>query len=953
MQHVSANAELDWDIVDHGWSAHLRADRAKGFDLTKPPLARCSLQRGADCIRFAFTFHHAILDGRSLRRLFIEAFGHDTAESPPYRSFVEWLSTRDRDGDETFWREYLDGFDTPTMLSQRAGLLKAEDHAAHAEHDVRLSPDLSGRLRELARRHDMTLNTLMQGAWGLLLAHYTGHDDVVFGATRSVRRDTVPGAEEMVGLFFNTLPVRTRPVGDRLLLDYLGELRRHAVAVRDHQHTPLMEIQRLSCVSQGRPLFDTLLTFENRLLGEALRAQGGLWSKRKFEMRRQPSYPMALVALAEPAVLLTLVHDRRFFAPDVVDCLGEHLKHLLETFVAMPEARIRDLPRMAATDKTRVLRDWNATAADFPRGLRAHEFIERHAALDPDALAISGGSRTLSYGELDVRANRVARALADRGAGREMLVGVCAERGPELVVAELGVLKSGAAYLPLDPASPTQRLAAVLAAANVRLVLADRDATPRLPDGVEVLETEKITAGPGQPLGVSVAPRNLAYVTCTSGSTGEPKFVGTEHAGLTNLITWLIRSHALTTADRTTLVANPAFDGAVMEMWPCLGAGASVHVPTRDVLLSPALLANWLASEEITVGFLPTGLAELVIDQPWPEHSKLRVLRTGGDRLHGPKRRLPFDLSNLYGPAEYTSVTTASVTGSGAAFPPLPPIGCPIDNTQTYVLDAGLTPVPIGAPGELCIAGIGLARGYIGRPAATADRFRPNPFGTPGSRMYLSGDQARHQPGGALEFLGRTDRQVQVRGFRVEPGEVEAALRAHPAVTAAVVLASPDPGGGQRLIAFAVAAGELPTAEVYDHLRASLPQHMVPARLIPMPEVPLTVNGKPDRDALLACLAEETQAPEPAQMTPLQAMIAETWGQALGARIGLHDDFFKQGGHSLHVVAATLRLGQQLEADLPAIMVVEAPTVAEYAIRLEDFLKSSVRSPGIALLARP
>lgn len=917
-QWAASQVDLPWSTIARGaLPEFLASDRARGFDLGRPPLARCALLRDNG---FVFTFHHAVLDGRSLRLLFREVLdrygehrrgghgygGHGTSEiSLPYRCFIDWLAARDDDGDEEFWRAELAGFTQPTVLSDWG---TGTAQGAHAEHDLLLSQGFSDRLRALAATHGLTLNTVFQGAWALLLGSCTGQEDVAFGAIRSVRRGTFPGAESMLGLFLNTHPVRTRVDADLPVVAVLKDLRRQALGVREHQHVPLMRVQRWAGTPPGRPLFDTVMVYEN----QALRLPGCA-----FRLHRQPSYPMAVSVFAEPSVLVKLIYDRSCFGAGQVAALAARLHRILISITSVPTGLIRDLPLLSDDERHQVLTEWNAT--DRPcAAIGVHRQVAAHAASRPDAPAVAD----LSYRELNRRANRLAHAL---GAGPGDIVAIRIPRGPALVIAELAVLKTGAAFLPLDPGFPPQHVDAVLRDAGVRTVLTEHDVDAG--------------GGPDHDPGTTVRPEDLAYVIYTSGSTGPPKGVMIPHRGVTNLAAWMRGAFGLTPADRMTLVANPAFDASVLEIWPCLASGASLHLPDEDTLLTPTALARWLTARAVTVTFLPTGLAELVIDQPWPKDAPLRVMTVGGDRLHRPARAdLPFALYNLYGPTECGVVATCDLVDPGG--PALPPIGRPIANTRAYLLDRRGRLVPVGTTGELYLAGDGLALGYLNRPELTADRFTVVPG--LGARVYRTGDLCRRRPDGRLEFLGRTDRQVKVRGFRVEPGEIEAALSAHPAVRNSAVIVT-DTG---NLAAFVVAEEATPE-DLRGHLREHLPAHMIPSTLSLVPKIPLTSNGKVDRDALPA---PSGQAPA----SGLRGRVAKIWADILGIAVpGACDDFFALGGHSLHAVATSLRLSQELQIEVPARLLFEAPVLADFGDRLAELRRAGSRPvPPIRRLAR-
>jgi amino acid adenylation domain-containing protein len=615
-------------------------------------------------------------------------------------------------------------------------------------------------------------------------------------------------------------------------------------------------------------------------------------------------------------------------------------------------------------EHTRPPEQWNATEAAFAEASCIHEVVADQAARTPDALAVSFGGRTLSYAELDRGANRLAHALQRLGVGPEVRVGVCLDRTPQLIVALLAVLKAGGAYVPLDPAYPEERLAFMLRDAGAPVLVTDDHLLARFPvlGTTTLLRMDGDASGPisepTTPPRSTVHPANVAYVIYTSGSTGLPKGVQIHHHSLMNLVAWHQREYQLTPADRATQIAGLGFDASVWEIWPYLASGASLHLPDHDVYASPRQLVNWLVRQEISLSFVPTPLAELLLDEPWPPQVKLRALLTGGDRLHRqPPDDLPFALVNHYGPTENTVVTTWGRVDAAATAEAPPPIGRPIANTQVYVLDEHGQPVPIGVPGELFIGGVQVARGYLGRPRLTAERFAPDPFSsTPGARLYRTGDRVRWRAEGTLEFLGRLDHQVKLRGFRIELGEIEAALSQHPAVREAVVVLRTDAASGPHLVAYFTChpATQPSAADLRRHLSQRLPEYMLPSRYVALARLPLSPNGKLDRAALPAPTADpdEHQREHVPPRTPTEVLLVGLWAELLGlAQVGMHDHFFELGGHSLLATQLLSRVRELFQVELPLRTLFEAPTPATLAEAIDERKDSGPehRAPSIDL----
>ncbi|HYG65086.1 MAG TPA: amino acid adenylation domain-containing protein, partial [Thermoanaerobaculia bacterium] len=618
---------------------------------------------------------------------------------------------------------------------------------------------------------------------------------------------------------------------------------------------------------------------------------------------------------------------------------------LLTAAAANPAARLADLPLMNELERRQVLGEWNDTAVAFPREMPVTRLVEARAAAAPESVAIVDGARVLTYGELNRRANRLARYLRCLDLGADRVVPILLGRSAEMVVAALAVLKAGAAYLPIDPCYPADRVAFMVEDAGASVALTRTTLAASLPSQCELALLVDLVGGAGTvweilaeesgaDLGVDIQPESLAYVIYTSGSTGRPKGVAVQHASLTNLVHWHIRSYELTAEDRGCLTAGPAFDASVWELWPCLAAGARLLVPEESVRLDATRIVEWLRREQVSVCFLPTPVTEAILGLETPELPDLRALLTGGDRLHRPAcSALPFSLINHYGPTESTVVATCGRVEAGIAHDPT--IGRPIDNIRVCLLDTTGQPVPMGVPGELCIGGGGLARGYLGRPELTAEKFVPDPFsGEAGARLYRTGDLARLLPTGELAFLGRLDHQVKVRGLRIELGEIESALTRHPLVEQAVVLVQTDRKGDQRLVAYVKVAEEPSAAELRKLLRTTLPDYMVPAAFVPLEELPLTPNGKVDRRALpeLGAAADPPRGEVEfvAPRTPLEEALAEIWREVLGIeRVGVRDRFWDLGGHSLLASKVLARVQDTFGVDLPIQILFEHPVIED------------------------
>jgi amino acid adenylation domain-containing protein len=815
----------------------LQADRSRGFELSQPPLLRIALIRLAELrYQLIITFHHIILDGWSLMVLFpevaacYEAYcqGRELqlAASPRYGDYIGWLQKQDQSLAEAYWRKVLAGYQGPVPLCvdrSRGHIVTAG--GASNEQTLSVPADTTAALRSLARRHQLTLNTLVQGAWAVLLSRYTGTDDVVFGAVVSGRPAAIDGVESMVGLFINTLPVRVSVRPDAALIPWLKQFQASQLEAREYDYSPLAKIQGWSETPRGIPLFHTLLTFQNFPAGAAARPESATVIA-KTDLFDGTDYPLSVTILPGMDLVVRIVYlVHRFDAATVSRMLG-HFHELLQQIAATPESRLGDLSLLDAAEERRALEASRGAVAEYPRDACIQQLFEAQVDRTPHAIALIAGDQRLTYDEVNRRANQLAHHLRTLGVRPESLVGICLERSAELVISILGVLKAGGAYLPIDTASPAARITwlledarpcALLTSTRLQALLQYKEIVVCLDQAGSWSAQESVH----NPVGHATA-GNLAYAIYTSGSTGWPKGVLIEHRAVVNHAVATARAYRLTPADRVLQFASPAFDVFVEELFPTLLSGAAVVLRPDEIALSLAALDELIRSHQLTVLNLPASYwHEWVSDLETSAHpppASLRLVIVGDERVL-PERWTRWlsqagtriESRNAYGPTEATVTTTIY------APPPTAddwmdwsvPIGRPIANAELYILDEALQPVPVGVPGELYAGGDGLARGYLHRPDATAAAFIPHPFRA-GARLYKTGDSGRHLPDGNIEFLGRTDNQVKVRGHRVELEEVERALAAHERVLACAVTAREDEAGRVRLVGYIVPSAPEP-----------------------------------------------------------------------------------------------------------------------------------------------
>lgn len=954
------------------------------FDLRNGPLIRAKiLILGEQEHVLLLTLHHIVGDGWSMGILWKELVLLYTAFSQnqpsplgglaiQYADYAtwqrKWMQGEIHSRQLAYWQQKLAALPAlklPTDLPRPAVL-----SYQGASHPLRFEVRTLAVLRQLSRRRGVTLFMTLLAAFQVLLRRFAQQDDIVVGTPVAGR--SRPELEPLVGFFVNTVVMRSDLSGDPSFAELLGRVRKTALEAYANQDLPfekLVEAMQPRRSLGQNPLFQ--VSFQ--LFSTPAGIESGAEAVGEATAERATSVFDLACNLVEGAETLsgTLDYSTELFKPASIARLSTHFVALVERILADPDARLSEIDRLSDPDRLIVLQRWNETRQPALISGRLPDVIAARATEAPDAIAVTDESGQYTYRELQRHAATVATRLVGAGVVRGGLVGVLLPRSIGLVAALLGVWKAGAAYLPLDPALPVERLLFMLQDAGADAVVALPPATKWLVNTglpLVLLEQDEDVEEHGTKA-IAVGTDDLAYVMYTSGSAGRPKGVEISHRGLENLVSWHLRTYGVGATDRATQVAGIAYDASAWELWPYLAAGASVHVASDLLRLSVTALAQWMVEKVITLSFLPTPLAQLFVEQRLPSQLSLRVLLTGGEKLHqGPTRPLPFEYANHYGPTEYTVVTTSAIVAAHAAVSEPsrasahpPPIGRPIHNTQLYVLDSDLNPVPIGASGELYVAGVGLARGYRRRPALTAERFLPNPYSeVPGDRFYRTGDVVRYLPEGDLEYLGRGDQQVKVRGVRIELDEIEAALVGHPEVLQAAVALSPGSDQAScRVDAYLVKrdGSRLAAMDLRRYLQRFLPEAMVPSRFFAVPHLPLTPNGKTDRAALVAGALAEQLAPgdETAPRDALEEVLAEVWGEVLELdHVGVHQDFFADlGGHSLLATQLVSRLRELLALDVPLQQVFETPSVAAFAasLRADPAQALTVQAAVDALLA--
>ncbi len=1002
--------------------AYSRADRRRGFDLAQAPLLRLALLRTADeAWELVWTHHHTLLDGWSLPILLREVFASYDALSKgkplalpatrPYRDYIRYLKELKAGDAEAFWRTALAGYAGPNALTVERQGTSAQGEETHAgernrERELWLSAECTAALQILGRTRQLTVNLLAGAAWGLVLSRYSGSADVVFGSTVSGRPPALRGAEEMVGLFINTLPVRVQVDEDRPLGEWLAAFQAQQADLRQYEHTPLVQIQGWSDVPRDTPLFDTLMVFENYPTDKALAQQ--LSPKGSSELRltavkslEQTNYPLTFVAgvgstSAGPALMLKISYDPARFDDATIGRMLGHLQTLLE---AMPQGLDRPvgaLPFLTATERSQILA-WNDTGRVMEgANRRISDLVAEQAQRTPAAPAVAwdgadGQPAELSYAGLDARANGVAGQLQAAGVQPSAIVALYMERSPELVIGLLAVMKAGGAYLPLDPAYPPERIAFMLADSGAGVVLT----RPHLENALETAVARAgtrpavLTLADAQllPSAGSIAcratPEDPVYIIYTSGSTGTPKGVLVPHRALSNLAPAVAEAYLIGAGDRMLQFISPSFDAAGEQFWPPLISGATIVVPgeERDRLGQP--LAKFCERHRITHVHMAAPVWHQWTDDLAASSRRLafplKTVVVGGEPPSPERIRAwngllpaPCRFINAYGPTEATVTATLYASSSDARQPQHLPIGKPIANVQVRVVDAQMRWLPQGAAGELLIGGAGLALGYLNRSELTEARFvalpADDPLGWRGDarehapradmaaeqgrpsgrlmRFYRTGDLVRWLPDGSLAFAGRADDQVKIRGYRVEPGEIEAAIAELPGVAQVAVVGHQQPGVPTRLIAYIVPRdGPADTQALAGALATRLPDYMVPSAWVVLPELPLTPTGKLDRRRLPASESATGGAAE-RPMTADEELIAQLFAGLLGVeKVSVRDSFFALGGHSLLATRLASRIHEVFGLDVPLRALFENPTV-EGIGRVVAAARGSVSTAG-------
>jgi amino acid adenylation domain-containing protein len=960
------------DTVRHAELTRLASEEARQpFDLSRGPLLRTRLVQLADteCV-FLLTMHHIISDGWSLGVLARELDAIYSAvvmgrpvPLPPlpiqYADFAvwqrQWLEGPVLSEQLAYWKQQL--ADLPVLQMPLDRPRPAVPSFRGGGYRVSYSPELLAEVRALSQREGVTVFMTLFAGFQLLLARYTGQDDIVVGAPVAGRNRAE--LEGLIGFFVNTLVLRTSLAGNPTVRQLLARVRETALAAYAHQDLPfekLVEELHPHRDLSRNPLFQVMFQLLNTgpapprsAAGPGLDITNGT---AKFDL-------LVHALEASNGLHASFEYSTDLFDRETIARLASQYEAVLKAMVAAPEQSVWQLPILPPAEYDQIVHAWNATTRDYPRDRTVVELFEAQTERTPDAAAVHFGEQRLTYAELNARANQLAAELRRRGVRPDVLVAVALERSAAMVIGVLGVLKAGGAYVPLDPGYPPARLAWMLADTRSAVVLSETRLRERLPSEADVIwldaDAARLAALPDTNVPCGATADHLAYVIYTSGSTGLPKGVMVEHRGITRLV---LNTNYINIGptDRIGQVSNFSFDAITFEIWGALLNGACLVGITREVALAPADFVRELREQGVTLMFMTAALFNHVAAHVNGAFSSLRAVLFGGEAGDPKSVRLVLDATpatefiNGYGPTESTTFAVCHHVTSLPADSRTVPIGRPISNTVVYVLDSHEQPVPVGVPGELYIGGDGLARGYFNDPELTARKFVPHPLaGHSGKRLYRTGDRVRYRPDGVLEFMGRLDHQVKIRGFRVEPGEIEAVLADHPQVCEAAVVLREHAPDDKRLVAYVVLSKPTPdwAMQLRAHAHQRLPEYMIPAAYVQLDAMPLTPNGKVDRMALPVHdgANASTGAPVESPATAMERMIAAIWQDALGVEnVSVHDNFFDLGGHSLLVAKVHSRLTETLARDIAMVDLFRYPTIRSLSRHLSAEPEPEIRA---------
>ena len=985
LQMVSQTVELPWMIYDwkhydnlqqkEALESFLKSDRSSGIELDQAPLMRFTLiQLASDSYQFIWSHHHILFDGWSMQIILQEVFdlyeNYNRGESlplkscHPYREYISWLQEQDSSQAKKFWQQRLKWFEAPTPLIVDQLIDNKPQQDTYQEIPFKLSFEITNQLQSLAQKHHLTLNNLVQGAWGLLLSRYSGETDIVFGATVSGRPSELQNIDRMVGLFINTLPVRLQISGKEELIPWLKTLQSQQFEQEPYTYYSLADIQKNSDIPPKMSLFESILVFENYPVDSSKNASEKTLEITDIRCLERTNYPLTVVIIPNVELSGRIVYDTRRFEAETIERMIGHLQTLLAGMANHPELHLSEFSLLTKAEEEQLIlaENQNDSLIKTIDYQCIHRLFEKQVEKTPNAIVIVYKDEQLTYQELNQRANQLAHYLQFLGIKLEDKIGVCIERSPLMAIAFLGILKAGGAYVPLDPAYPVERLALMLEDVKCPILLTQTHLSNQLPvdDIKQVIniesEWEKISQYSSENLLTQVTPDHLAYIIYTSGSTGTPKGTSVPHRSFIGFMFGV--DYIKLDADNIWLQhSSISWDALTLELWsPLLYGGRCVLYP--DNIMTPENLSKIIKETGVDILWLTSALFNLMIDTIPEALLEVKQLIIGGEALSVSHvcRALTLlpqtQIINGYGPSECTVFSACyGIPKQLDQNVNSIPIGKPIGDRKVYLLDHNLQRVPMGVPGEIYIGGKGVARGYLNQPMLTQGKFIDNPFFA-GDTLYKTGDLARRLADGNLEFLGRIDNQVKIRGFRIELGEIETVLTNYPEIREAIVTIREDVPGNKSLIAYLVPQNHQLTAQdVRNFLSQKLPNYLIPNAFVFLDKFPLTPNGKINRLGLPATnisqqnLGIEFVAPR----TSTEQELVTIWTEVLQlTKVGVYDNFFELGGHSLLATQLISRLKETFEIEFPFRYLFENPTISQLAEKVVNQQIELVKADELA-----
>ncbi|MEJ7558100.1 MAG: non-ribosomal peptide synthase/polyketide synthase [Pedobacter sp.] len=944
------------------------ADRARGFDFKDAPLMRLAFIRlSADRYRMLLTYHHILFDGWSLPILLEEFLNtYDLLssgiealrfEEDRYEDYIRYIESRDKFAAELYWKKYLQRVEQPTLLPFIGATLERTKGAGvyKAEH-LRFGFKQTSRISDYAHTHHLTLNTIMQGIWSFLLHRYTGSKDILYGVIVSGRPEELPGVEQRVGMYINTLPLHSIIEENQPITEWLQAIQNGQVSSRQYQYTPLQDIQRWTGV-QG-DLFDSLLVFENYPVSKVISSAQWSLQVENVQIQEQVNYPLSIRIAVGEEINISFSYNSGLLKKEYVQEISEHFEHVLWQILRNSEARLSAINLLTAREKKRLLKNFNGQEASYPDKTIAALF-EEQVLKTPESVAIVYEEIELTYKTLNTRANQLAHYLLNKGVECETLIPICIERSAEMIVGILGIIKAGCAYVPIGPGYPVEPINYMLEDTGATLVLSSSLSKEKLnhAGGIQIIELDTIDFSDQSEHNpeTGLSSSNLAYVIYTSGSTGRPKGVMIEHGSVANFLYTQGRYFNIGEDERILQFSNYTFDASVEQIFLALLNGSSLIMFAEGLQQDPRLFEDFLQEKAIThLHATPLFLENI----NGGSYKSLRRVIAGGDVCRkglAARWKDKVKFYNKYGPTE-TTVTALEYHEISIQNNDHLPIGKPLSNVSVYIVDKVGQLLPIGVAGELWIGGVQVGRGYLNRPELSAEKFISNPFSLEGGRLYKTGDLCRWLPDGNIEFLGRIDHQVKIRGYRIELGEIESVLQEHPSVSQAVVLARKDAQGNNRLVGYTVPAegSTFDKVEIQTYLSSRLPDYMIPQLWVELRELPLTSSGKADRKALPdPDVSDQLKDQYVAPVTESQISLARIWQQLLNVdQVGIHDNFFELGGHSLLAMRVISTVRRELDQELSIKSLFQYPTIALLSKHLEEQEQESVL-PAIIVGPRP